>query len=467
MKSIRFKLWSGMMTLVAIVLVLLWLTQIVFLERFYTELHVADIQHRAEGLTQMLVAGDAQGFTEALETLAFNNNLSAEVLDGEGRVYFATDSGSGTGRGPMMMMNSGRDEVFHQALRGAAVRETRVHPRFGNPIELIGIPVKRDGTVEAVLVITLPMAPVDETAAILKQQLLYITAVLIAAALGISFFLARGFSKPILDIKAVAERMAAGDYTARATDKKHDEIGMLADTINDLGVQLTKTEQLRKDFIANVSHELRTPLSLIRGYAETIRDVSGNDPGKRERQLGVIIEESERLGGIVDDILNLSQLQSGIIRLEQAPFDIHALVRRVSERYGLLSEQTGIRLEVNGPPGHMALGDAGRIEQVLYNLINNAFNHTPDGGLVTVTVTESPDRIRLSVQDTGPGIPEAERGTLWQRYYVSDRREGKRTVGTGLGLAIVKEIYEAHDIPFGIDSILGEGSIFWFELRRG
>lgn len=155
--------------------------------------------------------------------------------------------------------------------------------------------MKSSGKLQSILFITMPLAPVNDTAAILKKQLLYIISVLLLAASILSFLISRLFTKPIREITAVSSLMAAGNLSARIELHNKDEIGRLAGTINYMGQQLSKIEQLRKDLVANVSHELRTPLSLIRGYAETIRDVSGNEPVKRDKQLEIIIEESERL----------------------------------------------------------------------------------------------------------------------------------------------------------------------------
>jgi signal transduction histidine kinase len=187
------------------------------------------------------------------------------------------------------------------------------HPRYGNEFLLLGLPLKTQGQVSGALLINMSLAPVEETAAILKKQLILITVILLIASLLVSYAISRKFTRPILEIKKVAENMAAGNFLSRIQGGKKDEIGMLADTINNLGQQLSKIEQLRKDLIANVSHELRTPLSLIQGYAETIRDVSGNIPEKRAKQLGIIIEEAQSLSRIVDDILNLSSLRPDII----------------------------------------------------------------------------------------------------------------------------------------------------------
>lgn len=331
---------------------------------------------------------------------------------------------------------------------------------------MIGLPIKISGEVSSVLIINMPLAPVEDTVSILKWQLFYITFILLAAALLISFLISRSFTRPILEIKKASEIMASGDFSVRINTKKQDEIGKLADTINYLGQQLSKIEQLRKDLIANVSHELRTPLSLIRGYAETIRDVSGNFPEKREKQLEIIIEETERLSRIVDDILNLSQLQSGYITLNKGQFIIKDVLNAVVKRYDILSEKIGVKIIQNSSNDAILEADEARIEQVLYNLINNAINHTQKGGTITVRTIDLPGAVRFEVSDTGSGIPEADIPHIWDRYYKADKTSGKQSMGTGLGLAIVKGVLEAHQAVFGVESLKDQETTFWFELKK-
>ena len=465
MKSIRFKLWAGMMSLIVIVLILLWFFQIVFLESFYTNMRIYNIKNEAASIIQLLNDGSRSEFENKLDAFAFNNNLSSELMDNAGKSIYITGSTGANGQMPMMK-NNAMAEVFQKVLLGKEVTVPVIHPRFGNKFMLIGLPIKISGEVSSVLIINMPLAPVEDTASILKWQLFYITLILLSAALLISFLISRSFTRPILEIKKASEIMASGDFSVRINTKKQDEIGKLADTINYLGQQLSKIEQLRKDLIANVSHELRTPLSLIRGYAETIRDVSGNFPEKREKQLEIIIEETERLSRIVDDILNLSQLQSGYIALNKGRFVIKDVLNAVVKRYDVLSEKTGVKIIQNSFNDAILEADESRIEQVLYNLINNAFNHTQKGGTITVRTIDLPGAVRFEVSDTGSGIPEVDIPHIWERYYKADKTSGKQSIGTGLGLAIVKGVLEAHQAVFGVESLEDQETTFWFELKK-
>jgi len=253
MKSIRFKLWTGMMTLIVIVLILLWLFQIVFLQSFYTNMRISNVKNEATDIVKTLATESRSEFQNSLDAFTFNNNLSVELLDKTGNSTYTAGSTGSSMQMPMMRNNNVRVEVFNEGLLGKTVSIPNTHPRFGNKFMMIGIPVKAASEISGVLIINMPLAAVEETAAILKWQLFYITLILLVASLLISYFISRSFTRPILEIKKATDIMASGDFSVRIDTKKQDEIGGLADTVNYLGQQLSKIEQLRKDLIANVS----------------------------------------------------------------------------------------------------------------------------------------------------------------------------------------------------------------------
>jgi len=466
MKSIGLKLWTGLMILVVLVLVLLWFFQIVFLEKFYTKMRISDIESAGYSIIKEIedINEIEIKINNQLDAFSFNNNLNLELLDSERNTVYESAAGA-TGNAPMMR-NNVMFEAFGEVMKNRKVAIPLTHPRFGNKFMLIGLPVEISGQVQGVLFINMPLAPVEDTALILKKQLVYITLILLVVASIISFLISKAFTKPILKIKRVSEKMASGDFSDRIEVKSQDEIGQLVESINYMGQELSKIEQLRKDLIANVSHELRTPLSLIRGYAETIRDVSGNIPEKREKQLEVIIDESERLSSIVDDMLNLSQMQSGYMKLNVNTFSLNDLIDRIVEKYDILSEKTGIPLMARSTGDIMVRADENRIEQVVNNLINNAFNHTDKGGKIMVKLFDAGIYAGVEIIDTGTGIPEESIKQIWDRYYKSDKTGRTRMVGTGLGLAIVKSILEAHGALYGVESKKETGTKFWFKLKN-
>lgn len=475
MKRIGLKLWSGMMFLVVFMLIVLWMFQIVFLEKYYTAMQIDTLEKRSEEIVQELskldklsaISDDAQD-KDSLESFVYTYKLNVEILDHTGQVMYRSNLDQPSPK----IVKEPVARVVDQVLMGERVQTTFEHPRFGNTILLIGIPIMKatesKGNPEQLgaFIVNAPMAPVSDTADILKQQLVYITVILLAAAFVIAFMISRHLSKPILKINQAAKEIAKGKWDVDVETKSKDEIGQLAITIKEMAGDLKKTDQFHKEFIGNISHELRTPLSLIRGYAETIRDVSGSQPEKREKHIEIIIRESERLARLIEDILNLSQLEAGVIKLKQTSMNIWEVLEEIRTRFNNLAQNNEVELIVSSAETIHALGDYTKIEQVLINLVGNAFNHTRSGGKIELKATEMGDRVKIEVKDNGEGIPEEALSSIWERYYKVKSQNREKRIGSGLGLAIVKNILTAHESEFGVESTLGKGSTFWFILKK-
>lgn len=464
MNKIAFKLWFGMMMLVVVVLILLWFFQIVFLESFYLNFRVKEITNQTESIYK-LYETNIESYKTKMDTFSYTNNLSVELIDSEGNSIYISSINSANNQVPLIR-NYSRIEVFQKALNGIQNSANITHPRFGNKFILVGIPCKTNTNISNVLLITMALAPVEDTTKILKSQLIYITLILLIASIIISFIISRKFTKPIIEIQKVAEKMSVGNFDTNINIKNKDELGNLAKTINHMGDEISKIDSLRKDLIANVSHELRTPLSIIKGYAETIKDVTGNNPEKRTKHLQIIIDESDRLSKIVDDILNLSQLQSGNIKLDKLDFNINNTINKIVKHYNILIQKTNTQLIIIGESKSLVYADEHRIEQVLYNLVNNAFSHTPNGSIITIEIIEELNLVKLKIKDNGRGISEDEIKYIWDKYYKKDTTTDKKRVGTGLGLAIVKGILEAHQSKYSVESIIDKGTIFWFDIPK-
>lgn len=466
MKSIALKLWSGMIALVVVMLIMLWLFQIIFLEKFYTGIKISEVKSKGYSILEQIDLSAGKDLQSTFETFANETNSNVEFLDSKGETIYSVGSNGGSSQIPMMMMNTSRIEAITDIIAGKEVTLSLIHPKFHNTFILIALPLKVQSEFKGGLLISLPLAPVKDTASILKIQLFYITLILLFTALIFAYFLSRSFTRPILEITKASEEMASGNFSVKINSKGRDEIGRLASTINYMGQELSKIEQLRKDLIANVSHELRTPLSLILGYAETIRDVTGNVPQKRDKQLDIIIEESERLSKIIDDILNLSQIQAGYVNLNKTQININELLERVIVKFQILSEKTSVDIVLENHVDAIVEADEIRLEQVMYNLVNNAFNHTGRSGHINIRVIENEKSLKIEVADTGIGISEEDLKHIWDRFYKSDKVEGIKSTGTGLGLTIVKTILESHGFKYGVESTKGMGTVVWFDIKK-
>jgi signal transduction histidine kinase len=318
----------------------------------------------------------------------------------------------------------------------------------------------KDNTGKSLLVMGLcEIVPVYSTINTLRTQLTTITIVLTIIAVIVAYIIARRVSRPIENLTSNARVMSTGDFDVEFHGTGFTEIEELSDTLNFTAQELKKSDQLTKDLIANVSHDLRTPLTMISGYGELIRDVPGESTPEN---IQVIIDEANRLTTLVNYMLDVSKLQSGTTEIVMGTVNANDLLSRVGNTYSTMMEKNGYHFVVDCDEEiNYVQADAGRIEQVLHNLINNAINHIGDDKTVVLKCHEHNDKMKFEVIDHGSGIKEEDIPLIWQRYYKANNIS---ETGSGLGLSIVKTILELHDAEYGVESKINEGSNFWFEL---
>src|SRR5690554_4045696 len=258
-----------------------------------------------------------------------------------------------------------------------------------------------------------------------------------------------------------------GNYDVDFEKGYYREIDNLADTLNQTTRELQRTRELRQDLMANMTHDLKTPLTLIKSYGEMIRDISGDDKIKRDYHLGIIIDETDRLTNFVDDMLDLSKVQSGLKSLDMKEFDIYKCVEKVLKRFNYFVEKENFEIRLNKKGDTMVIGDEPKVEQALYNIIINAINYSLEEKIVRINVEEIEDKwVSVSVIDKGEGIPEEELNLIWDRYYRGGKDHTRGKAGSGIGLAIVKTIVNAHGGRCFVESSIGKGSKFILQLIK-
>ncbi len=273
--------------------------------------------------------------------------------------------------------------------------------------------------------------------------------------------LSRSLSKSIIKINDEAKKLAEGDYSVNFNSKDYMEVAELSDTLNYAASELGKADSFQKELIANVSHDLRTPLTMIKGYAEVMRDIPGENTPENVQ---VIIDETERLSGLVNDMLDISKLKAGTIAIQPEEYNITESIRHVLERYNKLREVDGYTIDFIYDDEVIVYADEQKMYQVLYNLINNAINYTGEDKKVTVIQKVLDNTLRIEVKDTGDGVKPEDIPYVWDRYYKDSSTHKRAIQGTGLGLSIVKNVLELHGAKYGVSSVRGVGATFWFEL---
>lgn len=471
--SIRFRLWGYFILFAVIILGLVWLLQIYFLDAFYENMKLREAEKSARILIQEFRSdGSLEDFTNKLNEVVRGTDTYVRVETGDGTVLLTPDYqsysqpyiyGRETASLRIKLQNS-EFSTYSEITTGADQRRTLAYACYLYQDENHGDRAVLSSSI--VLYLFSPLFPVESTVSILRTQLIYITAVALLLALSLAIYLATHLSKPIKRITESAAEMGKGNYGVQFKGESYSEVNELAETLTNASRELEKSDMYQKDLIANVSHDLKTPLTMIRSYAEMIRDLSGNNPEKREQHLGVILEEADHLNVLVDDMLTMSRMQQRRIELEMADFDISETIESLLPSYEILSEQEGYKISYKNPGSIMVNGDEGKIKQVLSNLINNAVKYCGTDKEIIINLKKSGRKVRCEVTDHGQGIAPDEISHVWERYYKSSTHHVRPTEGSGLGLSIVKEILSLHKANYGVNSKLGKGSTFWFEMDQ-
>ncbi len=464
-KSLKFKIWLYFVLFAALLMIILWFLQIFFLDTYYEEMKISETSKIAKSIISRYGNED---LVEYISEISYKNDMYIHIESSDGTIIFS----------PIQDMERRLpDKAYFMEM--AIIKKNLIDSEEKTASIMLTDPNHKNNTLaycaylddtngqEVILYIFSPLFPVESNVDILADQLKYVTFISLALAFAISFLISNRISKPIVNITNSASKLAEGNYNVTFEGGRYSEIARLADTLNYTSRELAKSDNLHKDLIANVSHDLRTPLTMVKSYAEMIRDLSGNNPEKRNAHLQVIIDEADRLNLLVSDLLLLSKMQSGIDTLEITKFNLNDSIRSILNSYHLLCEQEGYQINLHCDPNIIVSGDEVRIKQVISNLVNNAVRYGSDKKTIDITVKETNAGIRCEVSDSGQGIPEDELEHIWERYYKSSSNVSRNTAGTGLGLSIVKEILLLHHAKFGADSKVNEGSTFWFELDNG
>ncbi|MBQ7027456.1 MAG: HAMP domain-containing histidine kinase [Ruminococcus sp.] len=460
---LKFKVWMYFVAFTLMVFLLLWLFQILFLETFYERSVTRSAIKSSERIAEAYEESDTAEFYRTVNKVAVENDFCVEILDRFGRSRYSKDVlGECLVHGKQNNTNIFRVNILDSPDKKIAYKIK--NPRSGYYMQLFGRTLGDPDNPSGFLLINSALAPVGSTVNIIKRQLMVITVVLIVAAFIISLYLSRRIARPIANITKSAENLARGDFDTVFDGRGYLEAKKLADTLTYAERELSMVGTMQRDLIANVSHDLRTPLTMLKAYAEMIRDLSGDNPVKRNEHLEIIINETDRLALLVNDILDLSKLESGKQKLNPVNFEISGKLSEIIDRFKGLSEKKGYEIRFTPDKERIVRCDVVKIEQVIYNLINNAISYTGDDKKVYVRqINTSDGGVLIEIEDTGEGIDEDKIKLIFDKYYRSENHK-REVVGTGLGLSIVKAVLKLHNYDYGVRSKPGYGSVFWFKI---
>lgn len=402
---------------------------------------------------------DNSSILSSIDDISLDNNICLEYIDNWGNKYYFNNKTTSCLLGKnknidkeLVKIKQSQEEIYFEKI---------LNPLNNSTSLLYGIK-KNNGYV----FLFTSLEDIGTTTSLIKSQLIYLTLLTILLSIVIAMFLSRRIAKPISDMTKKATKLADGNYNLVFKNTGINELDELANSLNYLEQEVSKTDTYRRDLMANVSHDLKTPLTMIKAYAEMIKDITIDDKEKTIKNLDVIIEETERLNILVNDILELSKLQNNQDNLDIEEFDIVSLIKDILRRYEIIKETENYNLILESPESIIVKADKKRISQVIYNLINNAVNYTGDDLKVIVRLTEESKDCLVEIIDTGKGIDEEDFQNIWNRYYKQEKNHKRNIVGTGLGLSIVKNILEQHHFDYGVKSIKNHGTTFYFKIKK-
>ncbi len=450
------KIWKYLILFSLGILAFLWIFQVVFINRYYEWTKKRNIKSIAADL---LASETNTSIYDTLDKISYQENICIELTFSTGQVIYSSSNGRSCVK---------RNETIKQTFIDSNLKEESY--TFQNPLfkdKSIMEAVKLNDNLYAF--ISTSLEPIDSTVKILVEQLIIVSSIVLLLSFGLAYFISKRLSNPIVKISKAATRIAAGNFQTKFNSNSDIvELVELTEALNEMKDELQKTEELQRDLMANVSHDLKTPLTMIKAYAEMIRDLHYNQPEKRNQSLHVIIAEVDRLTLLVNDILTLSKMQVALEQVVPSTFDLVQLIKEILKRFTIYSLKDGYQFifEHEDLPTLIITADKKKIEQVIYNLLINALNYTGKDQKIIVRVQEEATNYLIEIIDSGKGIAKKELPHIWEKYY-KDKKNHKRNIyGTGLGLAIVKHILVLHQYSYGVISKKGQGTTFYFKLPK-
>ena len=393
---------------------------------------------------------DAQG--------AARSDKAVAAIDGTGKIISAALAGATV---------SGLDLDSLKGGSGGQPRACHVKTPDGRDLLCVGIPltqaVQQAYPGAAAIILAQPAASLSDVLGDLVPRLISSGMIGVAAAACLGFLLSQSVAAPLRKIARAARSVGRGNFAERVPVSGPREVRELASNFNRMTEEVQRSQQTLRDFLVNISHELKTPLTSIRGFSQAMLDGTIDDTEGVERSAKIINDQSNRVLRLVEELLDLSRIESGQVRMQQQEVDLRELLGHMSDLFALRSEEQRVVLDVQQEATSLIRGDFDRLEQVMNNLLDNAFRHTLQGGTVRVAARDvQQGLVQVTVSDTGQGIPENDLPHLFERFYRANN--GGNGKGYGLGLAITREIVRAHGGDIWATSEPGRGTAFVFTI---
>ena len=454
-RSLRANLLIYFLVFSAIILSFLYFFQIIFFNTYY-KINRTNILEQT--VSQIEKSYNKKNREDILNTLSIDNEVCIQIIDDDNLVYYSDYYRHCAGKD-----DAGLKEIKEEFMKSKNkyLKLEFINNAYNNKSLVYGKQIQKN----TYLFANASLQPMDKSISLLKSQFIYVAFTVLLLSFIISYYFSKRIADPILKINTAAKKLGSKSNEAKfVCNTEVYELKELANTLNEAAKELSKTDELRREFLANVSHDLKTPLTMIEAYAASARDLNYNNKKKRERDLNIIIDEAERLNMLVNDILLLSKMENRNTKLNIEQIDIKNFISTILERFAIYKND-GYIFEFNENDTYIIEADKQGLERVIYNLVNNAINYTGDDKKVKISYEKDKNYLRINIIDTGKGIEEKDKKIVWNKYFRINKRHRREARGTGLGLSIVREILDEHNFEYGIDSKINKGSCFWFKCK--
>lgn len=455
LKSINFSLWLNFTLLAVIIAFVMAIISVIIVTSVYAEQARDKLQSVGSTVTAYLQSNE-RSLDLLLRETEYSNGVSIFIIRSNGLLIFPTYAEIST---------SDVAELLDEAEEKTQDKDIGTAVIYSTDNDSMSYVAWLNYNGGAYLIINYSLEIANTTTRALAVYILAVCLIAVLVAFIVSYFISGRLAGPINSITSTANELAKGNYDVKFASAQYSEVAQLSDTLNYVTGEIKKSDEFQKQLLANVSHDLKTPLTMIKAYASMVKEISGNDPEKRDKHLQVIIDEADRLTGLVNDVLNVSKV-SADNRLNKKVFNLTDYVYGVVDKFGYLQETQGYNIMVDIDPNLYTCADEEKIGQVLYNLVSNAVNYTGEDKTIYVSLKDNPaaGRIKFAVRDTGKGIAKEDMDSIWNRFYRVKENHARPVKGTGLGLSIVKLILENHRFDFGVESEVNKGSTFWVDF---
>ena len=437
------------------ILIFLFFFQVIFIDTFYEWTKTKTIKNLSKDI---LVTERDTSLYDKLDRVSYKENVCIELTNSNGDNLYSSYGNNCRLRSRTIkrnFINSNKESKTYNLVNNFTKEKSIMSAtKLSNNLYIF---------------ISTSLIPLDSTINIIEQQLIVVSIVVLLLSIVVAYFISKRLSLPITKISKAAKLISKGKLKTKfETTSDIKELVDLTNALNDMKDELSKTEELQKDLMANVSHDLKTPLTMIKAYAELILDININDKEKCKNNLTIIIEEVNRLNELVNDILALTKVENDLDKLDISSFDLIKLIEKIVKQHNIYVIKDGFNIEFihNNIKELVIDADKKKIEQVIYNLLNNALNYTGEDKKVIIKVVEDDKDYTIMVIDSGKGIDKKEIDHIFDRYYRSKKNHKRYVYGTGLGLSIVKNILLLHNYEYGVTSKKNKGTTFYFKIKK-